>query len=248
MNLFFQSFVICLTFVAVQIVASYAFVCWGEVMGCDTILCQVLTSLSSSIICIAIITMMGMVNWKSMQVHYAGSVFRALGLVLFSFLFIVGLNLLSEWIDLPDYNAQRMLDFAHHPLGMLALVLVSPITEELVFREALVGGMVRRGAHVLPAVLLSSLFFGLAHFNPIQIPFAFVMGLFFSYLYVKTRGIFLPIVLHVLNNGCAVLLLLLFGTDVTLVDFFCNPVQIIVVSVVMCVVGGCAVRYLLNKQ
>jgi hypothetical protein len=49
-------------------------------------------------------------------------------------------------------------------------------------------------------VLISALMFGLFHANMYQIPFAFVLGLFFAYTMYRTGNVLIPIFFHFLNN------------------------------------------------
>lgn len=85
-------------------------------------------------------------------------------------------------------------------LWMIAfyMVLCAPILEEYVFRKLIVDRTVRYGQGV--AVLLSGLIFGLFHGNMNQFVYAFGMGVFLAYLYVKTGNIKVTIALHMLVN------------------------------------------------
>ena len=87
----------------------------------------------------------------------------------------------------------------------LADVAVLPaLLEECAFRGFVLERLRPLGERF--AVIVSALFFGLAHGNVVQIPFAFVLGLFFGFVLVRTGNIFLTIWLHFLNNGISVLL------------------------------------------
>ena len=50
------------------------------------------------------------------------------------------------------------------------------------------------------AIIVSALVFGLMHGNLVQIPFAFVLGLFFGYAVIRTGTIWTAVVIHFLNN------------------------------------------------
>ena len=94
---------------------------------------------------------------------------------------------------------------ARSPLGIIAIALVSPIVEELVFREAIIRTMLNQGCGIWKAILFSALSFGIIHFNPAQIPFAFVMGIILGIIYVRTRSVLLTVLIHIVNNGLAVI-------------------------------------------
>ena len=85
--------------------------------------------------------------------------------------------------------------------GLVMLVfsaIVAPICEELIYRKLLLGSMRPMGE--TPAILLSSLIFGLAHGNFDQFAYAMLSGIVFAILAVRYRSIIPTIVLHVLNN------------------------------------------------
>ena len=82
--------------------------------------------------------------------------------------------------------------------GLLAIIIVSPISEELIFR----GVFLNRLKFILPttfAVLVSSLLFAALHsFGSIFS--AFIFGVCVAILYLKTDNIFVAILAHFLNN------------------------------------------------
>ncbi|MDO4294153.1 MAG: type II CAAX endopeptidase family protein [Eubacteriales bacterium] len=77
-------------------------------------------------------------------------------------------------------------------------VLLAPVTEEYLFRKLLVERTVRYGEGV--AVLCSGLVFGLFHGNLNQFAYAFLLGLFLAYLYVKTGRLRYTILIHMAIN------------------------------------------------
>lgn len=81
---------------------------------------------------------------------------------------------------------------------LLYMVICAPIMEEFVFRKLIVDRTVRYGQGA--AVVLSGLMFGLFHGNLNQFMYAFVLGMFLAFLYVKTGNIKITIALHMLIN------------------------------------------------
>ncbi len=85
------------------------------------------------------------------------------------------------------------------PLAVfLVVVVIGPIMEELFFRY----GVTRR---LLPygeksAILLSGIFFGLAHGNFYQLFYTFAIGALFSFVYIRTGKLLYPIVFHMVFN------------------------------------------------
>lgn len=80
----------------------------------------------------------------------------------------------------------------------LVMVIVAPVFEEYIFRKLLVDRLVQFGEGA--AVLMSALMFGLFHGNLNQFIYAFTLGLFLAFIYVKTRSIKYTVVLHMLVN------------------------------------------------
>jgi hypothetical protein len=88
--------------------------------------------------------------------------------------------------------------------SLLVIAVGAGIGEELWFRGFLGRGLVGRYG-VVAGVLLTSLWFGLIHMIPQQAAFAALMGVPLHFVYLATRSLWLPMLLHFLNNGLAVL-------------------------------------------
>lgn len=82
--------------------------------------------------------------------------------------------------------------------NLLVMVICAPIAEELLFRKLLIDRTVKYGEGC--AVVFSGLLFGLFHGNLNQFTYAFVLGLFFGFIYVKTRNIIYSVLMHMLIN------------------------------------------------
>ena len=75
---------------------------------------------------------------------------------------------------------------------------IAPVVEELIFRGLFYKALAPYGGKWY--ILISGLFFGLFHLNFTQIPFAFILGLFFAYVMYRTGNILIPILLHFITN------------------------------------------------
>ena len=86
---------------------------------------------------------------------------------------------------------------------ILTTVIIGPIAEELTFR-----GLVQRRARIWlkpgTAIVVSSLIFGLAHMNMIQLIYAFGIGLLLGYLYEKSGNLIAPILAHMAANAVTI--------------------------------------------
>lgn len=118
------------------------------------------------------------------------------------------LNVINEWLGLPNWGEEVFEMMSRNIWGILAMVFVAPFAEELLFRGAIEGHFLRQGRSSVFAIVISSLFFAAVHGNPAQMPFAFLVGLLFGWLYYRTGSIVPGVFCHIVNNGLAVLSML----------------------------------------
>jgi len=111
---------------------------------------------------------------------------------------------------LPDILEQTFSQMESEPLGILNIVVLGPILEELLFRGAATKELLKRYSPAV-AILLSALLFGVFHINPAQVVFAFLFGLILAWVYYRTRSLVPCIMLHMLNNGVSTYFTLAFS-------------------------------------
>lgn len=83
-------------------------------------------------------------------------------------------------------------------VNIFTMVLLAPVFEEILFRKLLIDRTVKYGEGI--AVIFSGLMFGLFHGNLNQFAYAFVLGIFFGFIYVKTGNVKYTIYLHMIIN------------------------------------------------
>ena len=93
------------------------------------------------------------------------------------------------------------------PLTVLAVAIGPGIVEELWCRGFLGRGLSARYG-LVAGVLLTSVFFALMHIDPSQLFVIALMGIYLHFVYVATRSIWAPILLHMMNNAVSILLVL----------------------------------------
>ncbi len=100
------------------------------------------------------------------------------------------------------------------PLNTFFLMVVcAPIVEEYMFRKLLIDRTARYGEKT--AMLLSGLMFALFHGNLNQFVYAFALGVFFGFIYVKTGKLIYTIALHAAVNFMgSIPLILLLNTEI----------------------------------
>lgn len=96
-------------------------------------------------------------------------------------------------------------------LVFLALVVVAPIVEEVIFRGFMFRAYHRTFGAILGAILVSGLF-GLAH-GQLNVGLdTFILSLFLCYVRLKTDGLWAPIFLHAIKNFVAFSILFIIGS------------------------------------
>lgn len=83
-------------------------------------------------------------------------------------------------------------------ISAIYMVLLAPIFEEYLFRKLICARMLKYGQGM--AVVMSGLIFGLFHANFNQFFYAFFLGCFFAFIYVKTGCLKYTIGLHMMVN------------------------------------------------
>lgn len=132
---------------------------------------------------------------------------RSFGLLL---LFMIGSQVLTYLLDKsplvfvdPLYESVSSVW-----LLIIAIVIIAPLYEELVFRGLLWSAIAeqfseRRGAII--ASIITSLIFAVIHlqYGLYEISTIVVLALIFCYARIKSGSLLLPMLLHVINNGAA---------------------------------------------
>lgn len=108
-------------------------------------------------------------------------------------------------------NTQDILEMVKMvPIFAIVVAIIGPILEEIVFRKVIFGAFYKRFNFVISA-LLSSVIFAVVHLDFTHILIYTAVGFTFSFLYVKTGRIIVPIIAHVAMNGYAVIIQVLLG-------------------------------------
>lgn len=136
------------------------------------------------------------------------------GITAILFIPIIGLIALAIQIalGLPIENPQ--LDFlAPQDInwsGILAMVVfggfIVPVAEEIFFRGVLYRWM-RQSLKIWPAIIISSLIFGLMHGDIAVAGATFIMGIILAWFYERSGSLWAPITIHIINNATKLVLL-----------------------------------------
>lgn len=148
-----------------------------------------------------------------LQRHVNYKAYAEMPLIFFATCFLGSLaSLLAQWIsmildaifgtgEIPDAMAGTLPEQGQQGsawIFILFVVVLAPICEELIFRKLLLQPL--RCCGDIFAVVASALIFGAYHGNFDQFPYAFVVGLLYGILVVRSGSVIPTMVLHLLNN------------------------------------------------
>lgn len=152
-----------------------------------------------------------------------------------------------RWVlPVPEFLAQMFAELFFPPGRVLSqfilLVIVAPLTEELLFRGIVLRGFLGR-FRPWRAVVLSAMLFAGMHLNPWQTVSAFVLGLIFGWFYLRTGSLWPCIAGHACYNSIIVIVgAAPFGlwqpptaADLTAVEF--QPVWLDAIGVLLLTAG-----------
>ncbi len=127
------------------------------------------------------------------------------------FMLALGTILPSEWVvekfqlTMPDTTAQLFESVMREPMGYLAIGILGPVAEEMVFRGAVLRSLLKlfpAKAHWWP-ILISAVLFGAVHMNMAQFVHALPIGLLLGWMYYRTGSIIPGLLFHWVNNTVA---------------------------------------------
>lgn len=161
---------------------------------------------------------------------------------------ILLVNILQEALfpDIPDLvGADTFKEIMYHPAGLLTIMFLGPLSEELLFRGGVQTDFTNimqqecknRFSTYLP-LILSALIFAIIHLNPAQMPAAFILGFVLGFAYWWTGSLLAPVCIHVFNNALACLLFFLSPDNDSFIHFIGGPIEAGVIVLVSLVALG----------
>ncbi|GAA0079115.1 hypothetical protein UT300005_34940 [Clostridium sp. CTA-5] len=160
-------------------------------------------------------------------------IFIALLILGYRIFFDGNLSYLIDLIPEPEFLKDFEESFNLDPIYMaFAVIIIAPLQEEFLNRGIILNGLLKKYSNKV-ALIISALIFAIMHLNFQQGINAFILGLFFGYIYIKTKSIYLTIFAHFCNN------LLVFPLDVLNLI----PINIIIKCILFTLVGGILMFY-----
>jgi membrane protease YdiL (CAAX protease family) len=87
-------------------------------------------------------------------------------------------------------------------INLFVLAVIPAICEEVIYRGVILNGFRKFGK--INAVLLSALFFALAHGSAVQFIYQFILGIVLGFILIKTGSIVASMIVHFLNNAIVI--------------------------------------------
>lgn len=130
---------------------------------------------------------------------------------------------INSYLNLPNLLEDQFVDMSSNVFGILSIVLIGPVAEEFLFRGVMMNYFLeKKGYDSRKTIFLSALIFGIIHFNPAQVVYAFLLGLFLGRIYYQTGSLLLCSIVHVSLNGFSTLLTIYYPDVDDLKDLFGN--------------------------
>ena len=152
-------------------------------------------------------------------------------------------RILHQLVPTPDYiidlgNIMQPESTLGFVFLFLAVVIMAPVGEEIVFRGFLQKFLEEYWKDITRAVLVTSLFFAMIHFNPFWTVQIYLLGVILGFLAWKTNSIIPSIVLHSMNNGIAFILTIFDGSDLSIYLWNDNVSPIFIAIALYLIYGG----------
>lgn len=142
-------------------------------------------------------------RWVSVPLTaWAGTILASLGCIILA----SEIDNVFRWVLPPPKWVTALMETVFWQEGrffsrLLLMVLVAPLTEELLFRGLILRGLLWR-FRPFWAVLLSATLFAAVHLNPWQFSSALLLGFAVGWFFLRTGSIAVCILAHALVNGC----------------------------------------------
>lgn len=157
----------------------------------------------------------------------------------------IGALIPSAWLqeqmpELPNFVENEFDMLLTNRWGYLAIGLLAPLSEEIVLRGAVLRSLLSKPlfanrseqVNVWTAIAISAVFFAVIHFNPAQMPHAFVIGLLLGWMYWRTGSILPGVAFHWANNSIAYLIYNIYpNPDIKLIDIFKGSEQHVLMAI-----------------
>ncbi len=218
-----NAFVYALVFLAIQGIAGVlVHLIWQQVTGSTdiTVIELVVSMVVFSVMVIAVF--LG-AKWAEVSPRWMAT--KQWFVLVWAVIAALGMIIPMTWLqenmpELPNWIEDQQEMLLGNYWGYLAIGLLAPLAEEIVFRGAILRSLLTT-AKPMAAIIISALLFALVHMNPAQMPYAFIAGLLLGWMYWRTGSILPGMAYHWANNSVAYILYHAYpDQDMKLIDLF----------------------------
>ena len=230
-------------FIAIQLIVGFIVtMVWKLITKSeDTTTAMIITSTVATGVVTIVIFLLA--RWAEVSPHWLRT--RPWMVLTWSVIAALGALIPSAWLqeqipELPNLVENEFDMILSNRWGYLAIGLLAPLSEEIVLRGAVLRSLLNKPllagrserANAWTAIAISALFFALIHFNPVQMPHAFTIGLLLGWMYWRTGSILPGVAYHWANNSMAYLIYNIYpDPDIKLVDVFKGSEQHVLMAV-----------------
>ena len=186
----------------------------------------------AGVLSIAAISALRLICWKTVFGCRNLQVGKVVVALVAGLLGILAINGIAEVFEISNTLEDVFENLSKILWGILFLAV-----EELVFREGIVGSLLRRGVSPLVAIVISAILFGLVHGNPVQIFAATFIGIILGVFYYKTGSIVLSAILHICVNSLSVITANVCDKETTLSSILGGDIYVSILVAVSAVVS-----------
>ena len=124
-------------------------------------------------------------------------------------------------------------------INLIMIAALAAIGEELLFRSILQSSLIRvcKNAHI--GIFITSAIFSFIHFEFYGFVPRLILGMLLGYMFYFSGSIWIPMLMHFLNNGTVVLIYFLNNKGITNIDvdtFGQTSIPVLIVSIVVMIV------------
>lgn len=246
-------------FFLLQVVGMTIIMVWGMTRGMqpEEVTENATTLTLATVVGFAlVVAVFALLRWSPLSFSYVRQ--RPWTVLLLSTAVGFGMILPSQWteelvgMEMPE-NYQHLFEMMmSNPLGYIAVGLMPPLAEEMVFRGAVLRKLlcVFGDKKAWYAITLSAIAFGAAHGNTAQFAHAGLIGLLMGWMYWKTKSILPGVIVHWVNNSVAFAMVYFMPemSDAKTIDMFGGNVLAMSFAVSASAIAAVLAIWLLNKH
>ena len=220
-----KAFIYLVEFLALQLIGGFIVeTIWRLVSGTSDVTTAKLITMTTAVSVVTIAIFL-LARWTVVSPTWLRT--RPWTVLAWSVVAALGLIVPSSWLqeqmpELPNLMENEFDMLLQNRWGYVAIGLLAPLSEEIVFRGAILKSLLQSSRiPVWAAIALSALMFAIIHMNPAQMPHAFAIGLLLGWMYWRTGSILPGMAYHWANNSVAYVVSNIYpDPDIKLVDIF----------------------------